>query len=81
MSKTESMETETPLLSATELAAWLRISKPSLLRLVRAGMPHMMVGEMYRFERAAVVAWLEQRKNERAIVSTGTDEDQEGGAA
>ena len=47
------------LLTAEELAAWLRITPRTVYRFVRhAQLPHVRVGRGLRFRRVEVDAWL-----------------------
>ena len=50
-----------PLLTITELAAWLRVSRGQVYRLMDEGLPYYRIGDR-RFERETVLAWLETRK-------------------
>ena len=50
-----------PLMSISELAAWLRVSRSQVYRLLEQGLPYYRLGDR-RFNRDAVLAWLESRK-------------------
>jgi excisionase family DNA binding protein len=51
-------------LTPAELAELLSVSKPTAMKLARTqGLPMVQLGpRVYRFERAAVEAWLEARR-------------------
>jgi excisionase family DNA binding protein len=49
------------LLTIAELAAWLHISRRQVYRLMEQGLPYYRLGDR-RFDRDAVVRWLEERK-------------------
>jgi excisionase family DNA binding protein len=49
------------LLTIRELADWLNVSRPQVYRLCEQGLPFYRVGDR-RFDREAVLAWLEDRK-------------------
>jgi excisionase family DNA binding protein len=56
------MHTSTePLMSIKELAAWLRVSRSQVYRLLDDGLPYYRLGDR-RFDRDAVLRWLESRK-------------------
>jgi excisionase family DNA binding protein len=56
------LELETaPLMTIAELGAWLNISRGQVYRLMEQGLPYYRLGDR-RFEREAVLAWLEDRK-------------------
>jgi len=50
-----------PLMSIKELAAWLRVSRSQVYRLLDEGLPYYQLGDR-RFVREAVFHWLEDRK-------------------
>jgi len=48
-----------PLLTADEVAALLKVTKPWVYAQTRAGrIPHVRLGRYVRYRRAAVLAWL-----------------------
>jgi excisionase family DNA binding protein len=50
-------------LTAAEVAQLLRVSKPSVVALVkRQGLPAVRVGRFWRFARVDVEAWLSKQK-------------------
>jgi len=49
------------LLTIAELAAWLHISRGQGYRLMEQGLPYYRLGDR-RFDRDAVLRWLEERK-------------------
>lgn len=51
-------------LKPADLAALLQVSKPTAMKLARTeGLPMVQLGpRVYRFERAAVEAWIEERR-------------------
>jgi excisionase family DNA binding protein len=56
------MQTSTePLMSIKELSAWLRVSRSQVYRLLDEGLPYYRLGDR-RFDRDAVLGWLESRK-------------------
>ena len=55
-------EAESALLTAIELARWLRITPRTVYRFVRtAQLPYVRVGRGLRFTRADVEAWIRRR--------------------
>ena len=55
-----------PLLRPDDVAAILNVSARQVRRLAAKGeIPHVIVGTMYRFDRAAVERWLEGQSKER----------------
>lgn len=51
------------ILTLQELAAYLKIPESSLYKIVREGkIPAQKVGKHWRFSRAAIDAWLAQKK-------------------
>ena len=60
------------VLTIDELAAYLKIPKSSLYKLVRAGkIPSQKIGRHWRFGRRAIEQWLHQRPSDRG----GPEED------
>jgi excisionase family DNA binding protein len=49
------------LLNVRELAEWLNVSRGQVYNLMRVGLPYYQVGDR-RFDRDAVLRWLEDRK-------------------
>lgn len=50
-------------LTVAEVAALLRVSKPTVLAAVRKqGLPAVRLGRVFRFARVDVEAWLEKQK-------------------
>lgn len=50
-------------LTTAEVAALLRVSKPTVVKAVaRRGLPAVRLGRVLRFARADVEAWLEKQK-------------------
>ena len=55
-------EAEPALLTAVELARWLRVAPRTVYRFVRhAQLPYVRVGRGLRFKRADVEAWMHRR--------------------
>jgi len=56
--------TEPRYLKPAEVAALLNVSKPTAMKLARTeGLPMVQLGpRVYRFDRAAVEAWVEKRR-------------------
>ena len=53
------METPEPLLRPDDVARMLNISDRQVRRLAAAGeLPHVLVGTMYRFDRADIERWI-----------------------
>ncbi|MDB4285619.1 helix-turn-helix domain-containing protein [bacterium] len=53
--------TNDDILTVDEAAAFLKISRPSIYRLIRAGeIPCRRVGKRWRFSRRALLAWVER---------------------
>lgn len=48
-----------------ELRSFLNISRSSFYELIHQGMPHLRVGSVLRFDRDAVLRWLEARTQEQ----------------
>lgn len=47
------------VLTIDEVADWLRVHRTSLYRWVKTGtIPHFKVGNLYRFNRASIEAWI-----------------------
>lgn len=47
-------------LTIEEVAAWLQIHPVTVYKLARRGkIPHIKIGRTYRFQRRALVLWLE----------------------
>ncbi len=52
------------LLTAQEVAAWLRIDVSTVLKWVREKrLPAVRIGKAYRFRRSDVYSWYEGRRN------------------
>jgi excisionase family DNA binding protein len=49
------------MLTPAELAAELRTSERTIARMVADGCPSLLVGSRRRFDRAAVLAWAQER--------------------
>lgn len=56
------MQTTTELLTARELAAYLKVSKPSIRLWQRQGMPCRRLGRLVRYEADKVLRWFEERE-------------------
>lgn len=54
------------LVPAKELASSLAVSLSTVWRLVRDGMPSHKLGKSRRFDRQAVMAWLDERQRKAA---------------
>ena len=54
-------------LTASELAAVFKISKPTVRLWTRTGMPHLRCGRLVRFDAQKVQQWLEQRQQESTL--------------
>lgn len=50
------------LLTITEVAEWLDVTRGQLYRLMDDGLPWIKVGERRRFDRVAVTTWLDRNK-------------------
>jgi len=51
------------VLTIDELAAYLKISKSTLYKLVREGkIPSQKIGKHWRFRKGAIDQWLEEKK-------------------
>ena len=51
------------VLTIAELAAYLKISKSTLYKLVREGkIPSQKIGKHWRFRKGAIDHWLEEKK-------------------
>ena len=51
----------TPVMTMSELCAYLRISVSTAYRLCTKGMPHFRVGDNYRFRTELIDKWMEER--------------------
>ncbi len=51
------------MLDKKDLAKELKVSIPTIDRLIAKGMPKIKVGKAVRFEYPEVVAWLKSRQN------------------
>jgi excisionase family DNA binding protein len=49
------------LMSLSELAQWLNVSRGTVYNLIAEGLPYYRVGDR-RFDREAVLAWLDSRR-------------------
>jgi hypothetical protein len=61
LAQTRSAHAEPDRIDAVEMARRLSLSRTTLHRLRRQGMPAIPVGDTYRSNPAAVLAWLETR--------------------
>lgn len=59
-------------LDARQAAQILGVHQRTVRRLVARGLPHLLVGKVYRFKREDVVAWLEAGGENGPDVSSGT---------
>jgi excisionase family DNA binding protein len=50
------------MLTKQELCEWLKISLPTVDRLMKQGMPHLKIGKAVRFEQEDVKKWLEEQQ-------------------
>lgn len=56
-------EKPSDVLTIDELAAYLKISKSTLYKLVREGkIPSQKIGKHWRFRKGAIDRWLEEKK-------------------
>ena len=56
-------EKSSDVLTIDELAAYLKISKSTLYKLVREGkIPSQKIGKHWRFRKGAIDQWLEEKK-------------------
>ncbi|HPM11819.1 MAG TPA: helix-turn-helix domain-containing protein [Paludibacter sp.] len=56
-------EKPSDVLTIDELAAYLKISKSTLYKLVREGkIPSQKIGKHWRFRKGAIDQWLEEKK-------------------
>ena len=56
-------EKSSDVLTIDELAAYLKISKSTLYKLVREGkIPSQKIGKHWRFRKSAIDHWLEEKK-------------------
>jgi excisionase family DNA binding protein len=56
-------EKPSDVLTIDELAAYLKISKSTLYKLVREGkIPSQKIGKHWRFRKSAIDQWLEEKK-------------------
>jgi len=65
-------ENKDKLVTPAGLRNYLGVSKPTYLKWVRDGMPVVRLGaRMWRFELAAVLAWLTERQKCKAAPTSG----------
>ena len=57
------MEKADDVFSIDELAAFLKIPKSTLYKLVRGGIPAQKVGRHWRFHKETIVRWLDNRQD------------------
>ena len=50
------------VMNMKELMAWLRISRPTVERMMKKGLPRMKIGRQYRFDKAEVKGWMKDEK-------------------
>ena len=61
----ETMGTDREVLNADEVSSWLRIPKSTLYKLCSEGqIPCAKIGKHWRFDRAMVKSWFEERVRE-----------------
>jgi len=66
------MEMPTDVLTIEELAAYLKIPKSTLYKLVREGkIPAQKVGRHWRFRKPAIDAWLDKERSEMVVPGEG----------
>jgi excisionase family DNA binding protein len=64
LSNAANVVTESKLLSPSEVAGWLSVSRATVYRLVDAGqIPVVRVGGQLRFDRAELERWLAHAKD------------------
>ena len=66
---------ENSYLSTAELIEELRISRATIYRMIREGMPHIQFGRDKQFNLAEVKAWVETRQRGVGALTPGTDMD------
>jgi excisionase family DNA binding protein len=49
-------------LTADEIAAFIKVKKPTIRLWTRQGMPHLKAGRLVRFNREQVLTWLEAKQ-------------------
>jgi len=53
------------LLTTPELCKWLKIGRATAWRWRQEGMPYIGKGKSLRYQKSAVLQWLEQRKQDK----------------
>jgi excisionase family DNA binding protein len=67
------------IMTIGETAEYLRISLSSLYKLAQDGrIPCQKVGRHWRFRRAAIDCWLDERKVDQGHIVTSKDKDKDG---
>lgn len=51
------------MLTKQELCDWLKVSLPTVDRLMKQGMPFIKIGKAVRFEQDDVKRWLEEQQD------------------
>ena len=63
-------------LTEKELADLLKVSQRHLINLRKAGLPHLRLGTVVRYDGAEVMAYL---RDQRRLASRGQEHDEKGG--
>jgi excisionase family DNA binding protein len=53
------------MLTKEDLCEWLKVSLPTVDRLMKQGMPHLKIGKAVRFEQEDVKKWLEEQQDKK----------------
>lgn len=61
---------EPDLMTTQELANWLRITRFSIYRYLKQGMPHYRIGPHHRFKRAEVESWMKAQAEAHTPMAT-----------
>ena len=56
------LRVKTEYLTTEELCKWLKISKNTANNWRRNGMPYIKIGNTVRYEKEAIIQWLEKHK-------------------
>jgi excisionase family DNA binding protein len=60
---------EKELFTEEELCKWLTISRSTLWRLRKEGLPYIKVGNLTRYDKDDVLAWLKSQRKSSEVVA------------
>jgi excisionase family DNA binding protein len=65
------MENEDKLLTTAEVAELLQTSEHNVYRKVKAGMPVLKFGQLFRFQWPKVLEWIERNSGDQSTADMG----------